>query len=137
MVNRHVVAARLERFTESIQLLRKVKEFGVETFCADPFLYGAAERNLHLAIESLLDIGNHVIADRGYRKPETYADILVILAEHQVVEPELHARLSGMAAFRNLLVHDYLRLDHRKVYQVIQEQLPALEELSRIFVRML
>lgn len=137
MVNRHVVAARLERFTENLQLLRKVKEFDVETFCSDPFLYGAAERNLHLALETLLDVGNHVIAERGCRKPETYADILDILAEQQVIDRELHARLAGMAAFRNLLVHDYLRLDRRRVYQIIQEQLPPLEELSRIFARML
>lgn len=137
MVSRHVIAARLERLAENLQLLRKVQDVDVATFCADPFLYGAAERNLHLAIETLLDIGNHIISDRGYRKPETYADVLLILAEQQVIDQDLLSRLAGMAAFRNLLVHDYLRLDRRKVYQVVQEQLAALEDLSRVFARLI
>jgi uncharacterized protein YutE (UPF0331/DUF86 family) len=137
MVSRHVIAARLERLAENLQLLRKVQEIDVATFCADPFLYGAAERNLQLAIETLLDIGNHIISDRGYRKPETYADILAILVEQQVIDHDLFSRLDGMASFRNLLVHDYLRLDRRKVYQVVQQQLAALEDLSRVFVRLI
>lgn len=65
---------------------------------------------MHLAIECMLDIGNHIISDRDYPKPETYAEIFRILADKGVISEQLFYSLEGMAAFRNVLVHDYLKL---------------------------
>jgi uncharacterized protein YutE (UPF0331/DUF86 family) len=42
-----------------------------------------------------------------------------------------------MAAFRNILVHDYLRLDREKVFQIIQDKLPAMKKLGEIFAGLL
>ncbi|MFO7982658.1 MAG: DUF86 domain-containing protein, partial [Desulfuromonadales bacterium] len=97
------------------------------------FIHGTAERNLHLTIECMLDIGNHVISDRGYPKPESYADIFRILADRDVIPRDLCEELVGMAAFRNLLVHDYLRLDREKVYHILGEKLPVLKNVAQIY----
>jgi len=64
-----------------------------EAFAADPDRHHLAERYLHLAVESALDIANHVIADRGYEAPETYRDAFSILGTHAVVSDDLARRL--------------------------------------------
>ena len=132
MVNKAVLAARLERLREYLGILESIQQYDVDRFVQDPFIHGTAERNLHLTIECLLDIGNHVISDRGYRKPESYSDIFRILAEKEVIPDDLCEELVGMAAFRNVLVHDYLRLDRRKVYQILGEKLPILKRMGQI-----
>lgn len=137
MVNKAVLAARLERLREYFDILESVQGYDIDRFVRDPFIHGTAERNLHLAIECLLDIGNHVISDRGYPKPETYADIFRILAERGVIPGALYEELAGMAAFRNVLVHDYLRLDRKRVYQILCEKLPFLKSIGQIFAEML
>ena len=137
MVKREVVAARLEKLREYFQTLRSVQKNDLHRFKKAPFIHGAAERYLHLSIECLLDIGNHIIADRGYRKPETYGEILQILAEEGVISEKLFHELEGMAAFRNVLVHDYLKLDLDKVYQVIKERLKYFEELAGVYAGLL
>jgi len=137
LVKREVVAARLEKLREYLRTLKTVQKNDVHRFKKDPFIHGTAERYLHLSIECLLDIGNHVIADRGYRKPETYGEILQILAEEEVIPDKLQQELEGMAAFRNVLVHDYLKLDLEKVYQVINEKVKYFEELAGIYARLL
>ncbi len=137
MVKKEVVAARLEKLRGYLNTLREVQKYGLEQFSRDPFIHGSAERFLHLAIECLLDIGNHIIADRGYRKPDTYAEILEILAEEGVISPELNRKMAGMAAFRNLLVHDYLILDHDKVFRIIKEQVRHFEELAAVYADLL
>jgi len=38
-----------------------------------------------------------------------------------------------MAAFRNVLVHDYLKLDREKVYQVMHRHVKNFEELAAVF----
>ena len=137
MVNKNVLSARLERLREYLGLLVSIQEYDCDRFIQDPFIHGTAERNLHLAIECLLDIGNHIIADLGYAKPESYADIFRILTENQVIPLKLYKNLEGMAAFRNVLVHDYLRLDRERVHQVIKDKTQYLEELGSVFANML
>ena len=137
MVNKNVLSARLERLREYLGLLVSIQEYDCDRFIQDPFIHGTAERNLHLAIECLLDIGNHIIADLGYAKPESYADIFRILTENQVIPLQLYKNLEGMAAFRNVLVHDYLRLDRARVHQAIKDKTQYLEELGSVFANML
>ena len=137
MVNKAVLAARLERLREYLGILESIQQYDVDRYVQDPFIHGTAERNLHLTIECLLDIGNHVISDRGYPKPESYADIFRILADKDVIPGDLCEELVGMAAFRNVLVHDYLRLDRKKVYHILCEKLPFLKKMGQIFSELL
>jgi uncharacterized protein YutE (UPF0331/DUF86 family) len=137
LVEKEVIAARLERLGEYLKILKAVQKYGLARFKNDPFIHGAAERYLHLSIECLLDIGNHIIADRGYRKPETYGEIFQILAEKKVISKKLMNELEGMAAFRNVLVHDYLKLDLKKVYLIMGDKLKHFERVAKVYAGLL
>ena len=67
------------------------------------------------------------IADRRLRVPETGAESFEILAEAQLVSRELGGALALMVGFRNILVHDYARLDSSIVLRVLREDLRDLE----------
>jgi len=137
LVKKELVAVRLERLREYLGILKNIQKYGVERFRDDIFVSATGERYLHLAIECLLDIGNHIISDRGFRKPDTYAEIFEILLENKIISKALFKELEGMAAFRNILVHDYLRLDREKVYSILNDKLPSIEKLGTVFGRML
>jgi uncharacterized protein YutE (UPF0331/DUF86 family) len=47
-----------------------------------------------------------------------------------VIGPELEGRLRGLAGFRNLLVHDYARVDPGRVREMLQTRLPDLEAFA-------
>jgi len=137
MVNKNILLARLERLTEYLDVLDKVLTKDIKIFLTDPFIYGTAERNMHLAIECVLDIGNHIIANRGYERPDSYADIFRILEKNNVISQNLYSNLEGVAAFRNLLVHDYLRLDRQKLYTIIKNKKVFLEDLCSVYTNLL
>lgn len=129
--------SRLERLREYLKILNAIQEYDVTVFVKDPFIHGTAERNLHLAIECLLDIGNHIIADHGFERPESYADVFRILHQNKIIDDRLNSNLAGMASFRNVLVHDYIDLDRAKVHQIIMEKTHYLEQLGETFSRLL
>jgi uncharacterized protein YutE (UPF0331/DUF86 family) len=133
LVKREIVQARLERLREYLQVLKTIKKSGLQRFKDDPLVRGAAERYLHLSIECVIDVGNHIISDRGYRKPETYGEIFQILFEKGVLPEELFHEVKEMAGFRNVLVHDYVRLDAEKVFGFIQSKLKCIEELAAVY----
>lgn len=137
MVKKDLISARLEKLRLYFKTLKAIRKHDLETFKTDVFIHATAERYLHLSIECLLDIGNHIISGSGYRKPETYTDIFQILAEEKVISPKLLKELEGMAAFRNILVHDYFRLDLDKVYQMIRERIGAMEKIAKVYATLL
>lgn len=124
---------RLLRLRDYLGLLDEVKSQGLERYRRDPLLRGAGERYFQLSLEILLDIGSHVIAQHGLSKPDTYADIFRVLADSDLIADDLYGELEGLAGFRNLLVHDYLRLDSNRVFQLLQEKLPLLERLASTY----
>ncbi len=137
MVKAEVLRKRLNKLDEYLTILRRLRRYTFKEFTADPERYGSAERFLQLAIEALLDLGNHVIADLRLGTVEWYSDIPRVLHEAGYVDAELCKTWTRMIGFRNVLVHDYLDVDHRLVYEVLQERLNDIELLRRIFAQFL
>jgi len=88
---------------------------------------------LHLAIETVLDMGNHLIADENLGVVNHYSDIPTILADEEIINAGLAHRWIKMIGFRNILVLDYLDIDRDIVYDVLQNQLTDFERWKKIF----
>src|SRR5690554_7787652 len=83
------------------------------------------ERGLHLSIQILLDIGNHILAAEGITV-EGYADIFIRLAELGIISLKFAEKIRGMSGFRNILVHEYDRIDLNKLVEVLNTSLSDL-----------
>lgn len=81
-----------------------------------------------MAIEVCADIANYVIADRGLRVPATYAEAFEVLGEARLLDPAQQDAMVRMTKFRNVIVHDYARVDSAIVVRILRER---LEDLSR------
>jgi len=87
------------------------------------------ERGLHLSIQILLDIGNHILAAEGITV-EGYADIFIRLAELGIIPFKFAEKIRGMSGFRNILVHEYARIDLNKLVEVLNTSLSDLREYA-------
>lgn len=88
--------------------------------------------SLLVSIQSSIDIANHIIAERGLRKPSTYREVFDILGEEKIVPLKLADNLSDLAGFRNVLVHVYWKLNLEEIYSILQNDLKFLEEFKQI-----
>ncbi len=75
-----------------------------------------AERNIELAAQACADIALHIVAAVGSSAPETYADAMLGLVPAGVVPAALAERMAALARLRNILVHDYLDVDHGRLF---------------------
>lgn len=94
-----------------------------DVFLADPDKIGSAKYHFIVAIESAIDMCNHIIARNGLRVPEDYGDTFRVLAENGVYDQAFSEELRNMAKFRNRLVHLYWELDDRQVFEILQTRL--------------
>lgn len=134
LVNPAIAESRLRALE---RYLSKLEAFGatpLEDFLQNEDLRLAAERCLHLAIECVLDLAHHVIADLGCRSPSSYADAFTVLCEERLISEELCRSLQKSAGMRNVLVHEYLGIDHALVHHALGSPMDDLREFARIVV---
>ncbi len=113
------VQARLRRLEEVVSELQELARLDRAALRASVRDQWAVERGLQLGAEIIFDIGNHILTAQYGVSPQDYEDIVEQLSRQEIVEEELRARLKGLGGFRNLLVHDYLRLDPDRVAEML------------------
>ena len=138
MVDRYVIQARIAKIREYVALLRKIRGLtDEEHFLKDPLIYGNAERYLQLAIQAVLDISNHIVADMQLSLPADNRQLFEVLAKHKVFSAPLAKKLISMAGFRNVLVHEYLEIDRRRVYRALKDDLGDFEKFIKSVSKLL
>jgi uncharacterized protein YutE (UPF0331/DUF86 family) len=137
LVKPEVIRKRLNKLDEYLSILHRYDAYSFDEFDSNPELYGSAERFLHLAIEMLIDLGNHVIAELELGPVNWYSDIPSILAENGYLQSELKEKWLRMIGFRNVLVHEYLEIDRGIVFDVLQNHLSDIEALRQVFAQFL
>jgi len=141
MSDRTVDKERITEFLrlvgQDLQVLREKAKVPLETYLGSRDLQSIVERRLQTAIESAINIGNHIIARLGLRAPQDYADVFRILKEAGVISADVASRMMDMARFRNLLVHVYWELDHKRVHETLERRIRTLEDFAESITRWL
>ena len=137
MFDEEGVIDHLRELNESLKDWERYQSISLEELHTDRDKRNMVLHAMLISIQSVIDIANHIIADKGLRKPSTYRESFEILSEERLIPKVLSDRLSDLAGFRNILVHIYLRLDIDAVYEVLQRDLSALKEYERAVKRLL
>lgn len=103
--------------------MAEVENISFQEYRENARLKRAVERALQIAIEACLDIGRRLIALEGFRHPQDHKDVFQVLHEEGVVSENLLPALIEMARFRNILVHEYVRVDDAIVYSILKKRL--------------
>jgi uncharacterized protein YutE (UPF0331/DUF86 family) len=112
--------ADLEQYVDQVSEFRAVT---VDEYRRDWKTQRIVERTLQMAIEACLDVANHVVADRQLHLASTYAEIFDVLGDAGLLEQNLREAMIRIARFRNILVHDYARIDPAVVVRILHEGL--------------
>jgi len=122
---------------KSIARLKDIGSLPVDNFLNDPDKVGSAKYHFIVAIESAIDICNHIIARNGFRVPEDYGDTFGVMNEQGVFDAGFTNELKKMAKFRNRLVHLYWELDDSQIYKILQTRLDDFKKFLDAIARYL
>lgn len=124
------VARKLKIMQGYVDFLRKYPA-DEDELLEDDLLKSAIERNLQLAIESALDIGEVIISSENLEKPEDYRNIIITLGKEGIIPEEFAQRFSEAAKLRNILVHMYTKVDPAVISQILKYNLDDFDEYAR------
>lgn len=136
MVDPDVVRRRLAELDDRLHRLRVITAEGRGRYLAERELQARAERHLQVALQCMIDLSLHVLADDHGETPEEYGAALTALAHHDVIATALADRLADAARLRNLLVHLYLGVDQGRLWDALT-RLADLDEFAAAMIRYL
>lgn len=114
-INTNKIHQHLKELQEALTFLLSKKEVALEEVLKDYELRLAIERAFHLCIQNSIDIGSHILAGLNINNIETYADVPRKLAKQKIISKKLAENMVQMAKLRNILVHDYIKLETKKL----------------------
>ena len=123
MVDGDLLRRKLAELSEYVTQASEYRDLTAEKYRADWKTQRIVERTLQMAIEACLDVASHVLTDRGLRAPSTYAETFEVLVQAGLMSPDLGRVMIEMTGFRNVVVHEYTRIDAAVVIRILGERL--------------
>ena len=134
MVDKAVVLRKLSELATYYGQIKEFADINIDNYKNDWKTQRIVERTLQIMIETCTDIANHIIADKGMRPPTTYADTFRVLLENKIINPEMFGTMEKMAKFRNVVVHQYEKVDAEIVIVILKRHLKDFDSFKDVIL---
>lgn len=131
------IYSKIESLKSYLSILNKIKDITLEEVEKDPIKRGAIERYLQLAIESCIDIAELIISDQRLPAPLTSKEAIELLGKEKITDEDFSKRFSKAASFRNILIHDYLKIDYKELLRNLKENLKDFDYFIKEILKFL
>ena len=128
------LAGKVSNLETCIARIQEVYRGEREVFLRDLLRQESVLLNLQRACENVIDIANIAVAELDLGVPASARESFELLENAGIVSPELTSKMATMVGFRNLVVHQYFRIDPEKVCDIIEQDLPDLQHFANAVV---
>lgn len=125
------IISKLENLSDYYKILKEIQKVNKKSFISDYHFYSLAERYLQLCIEIMLDVSKMIVNDQDFKKPEDNQNVFSVLRDEKIISKKMHNQLLGVANFRNILVHDYEKIDREIVYNNLQKNIEQFVQFRK------
>ena len=84
--------------------------------------------NLQMAIQNCVDIAAHIVGEEGFGIPDSTNALFYLLDENGYLPQEITEKMANAVGFRNLMVHEYAKIDIEQIYIIACEHTDDLND---------
>ncbi|KGK86583.1 DUF86 domain-containing protein [Clostridium sp. HMP27] len=120
---------KIKELQKNVLLLKSTAAYiNEDNLKEDMLRYWGVERGIQISIECVLDIANIIISVLDIEKPDTYREVILALGENKILPQKFSKEIANMISFRNILVHDYMRVDEKIIIDILHNHLDDFAE---------
>jgi len=131
VIKPEIIIEKLKQIDTVLQELSKYQRKTVDEIAGSLSLRWTIERGLIAAANLIFDVADHILGGHFGIYPETFEESLRLLKENQVISSELYQGLKGLGDFRNILVHEYLKVDMTELSKNFAKAFRTFPEYSQ------
>jgi uncharacterized protein YutE (UPF0331/DUF86 family) len=137
VVDRDLIIAKAASVRVHLDRIAAKAGADLQVFMSDRDRQDVVSFNLHLAIENCIDIAAHIISENGWGVPGSASEMFYLLEDRGILDPELTERMIKAVGLRNLIVHEYGKVDLNLLFATVRNNLNDLNSyLSNIFKKL-
>lgn len=137
MVDKLLIGRKLAEMETYLSQIKGFSKVSVAEYKRNWKTQRIVERTLQIMIELCIDIANHLVSDKGMRLPSGYADTFKVLMEEKIIGKDLFKTMEKMAKFRNIIVHQYEKIDPAIVVSILHKNLDDFERYKKAIIKSL
>jgi uncharacterized protein YutE (UPF0331/DUF86 family) len=131
VVKKHLIEDLLKQLDTILEELSKYKGRPQEDIAGSLSLRWTVERGLIAAATVTFDVLDHIVSAVFGIYPETYEETIQAAFQKAVLSEPLYQEMKGLGGFRNVLVHEYAKVDLRQLCEGLQRALRVFPMFSR------
>ena len=124
MIREDFIRRKISLIQDELAHLVELSRFSFNEVVSDFVKQSAVERILERTISRAIDVNNHLLselASKDTSPPKDFKETFMRMAELGVYPVEFAGQISRSVGTRNVLVHEYDKVDYRKIYNSISD----------------
>ncbi len=126
---------KLESLRKCVQRIENKRPFTERQLATDFDLQDIVSLNIERAVQACVDVSAHILSERNAPSPSTMAEGFVRLANLKVLPKRVAKRMVKAVGFRNILVHEYEKMDWGIVFQIVTKHLNDFRDFTAAVLR--
>jgi len=124
MVDKKFVKRKISLIQDELANLEKLSGYSLDEIAADFMKLNSLERILEKIIARAIDINQHLLAElagKNIEAPKTYKETFLLLSKLDIYSDDFGKRIAKSVGTRNILVHEYDKVDYSQIYSSIDD----------------
>jgi len=126
--DRDLVLAKATSVRRHLNRVTEKRDVDLPTFLKDVDRQESILFNLQMAIQNCIDIAAHIIGEEGFGVAGSTNEMFYLLEENGFMDAELTEKMVSAVGFRNLIVHEYSKVELKEVFEVAHKDINDLNE---------
>jgi uncharacterized protein YutE (UPF0331/DUF86 family) len=126
-----VFIQKIDSLRNCVERIEGKKPFSAQDLQSNFDLQDIISINLERAIQVSIDIATHLISERNGPTPATMAESFLELARQNIITPTTAERLVKAVGLRNILVHEYSKINWGIVAEVAEKHLDTFRDFAQ------
>ena len=111
---------KLKQLEENVKILSEIyQSTSLEDIQSNKRYEWEIRYGLFESIQIIIDISCKVTSTYNLGNPKNYRECIQLLQKHKYLSDALSQKVIAMVGLRNLLVHEYVRIDQEKLYNYL------------------
>jgi uncharacterized protein YutE (UPF0331/DUF86 family) len=137
LFDKDILLSKAEAIRRHIKRVIDKRNVDIETFIKDIDRQEIILFNLQMAIQNCMDMAAHIISEEGLGVPSNASEMFYLLEENGYLDHDITEKMIKAVGFRNIMVHEYGRIDLKQVFQFAQKDVEDLHQyIASIFERL-
>ncbi len=114
------IIERLKILEENIYILEDLRKNLIPDDLKEKTKEWAIRYGLFESIQIVIDVSCHLVSKYNLGYPKTYRDCIELLKKYDYISQDLAEPILKMIGLRNLLIHEYLKIDIKKLFSFLE-----------------